>query len=139
MPLEGVLDPPVIRLHVRTPFTIDEIEDALQELWRAPAFAPGMMLLAEIEGKQNTPSGEVRRYAAGLSALQGKLHPRMAIVTDNDLSFGLSRMFAMFAEPYGFEVGVFRDPADAEQWLLSSDDGGGLAAPIRPAEASRGR
>jgi hypothetical protein len=30
-------------------------------------------------------------------------------------------MFAVFADSFGFEVGVFRDPSSAKRWLLDDE------------------
>ncbi len=40
-----------------------------------------------------------------------------AIVADNDVCFGMARMYQLLAEPEGIAVGVFRTVAAAERWL----------------------
>jgi hypothetical protein len=45
---------------------------------------------------------------------------RRAIVVPNDLGYGLARMFEMFRENAGeFGIRVFRDRAEAVEWVLS--------------------
>ena len=41
----------------------------------------------------------------------------IALVADHDLTFGLSRMWQMFAERTGWTIKVFRDRPEAEAWL----------------------
>ena len=42
---------------------------------------------------------------------------RRALVATTDVTFGLARMFASYAEDVGQLVRVFRDVSDAESWL----------------------
>jgi hypothetical protein len=42
---------------------------------------------------------------------------RRAFVAASDLAFGLSRMFAAYADCVGQRVEVFRETRDAEEWL----------------------
>lgn len=42
---------------------------------------------------------------------------KVAIVTDNDLLYGLSRMFSGFREEPGTEISVFRKVDEALEWL----------------------
>lgn len=42
-----------------------------------------------------------------------------AIVADRDVLFGIARMFEVFAEDHFEKVAVFRDAAEAEDWLRS--------------------
>ena len=41
----------------------------------------------------------------------------LAIVTDNDVAFGMARMYEILAEPLPIEFGVFRTLGDAIAWL----------------------
>lgn len=53
---------------------------------------------------------------------------RRAFVAVSDLAFGLSRMFATYADCVGQRVEVFRTTRDAEEWL----DWSALSAPELP-------
>jgi hypothetical protein len=46
-----------------------------------------------------------------------KWNPRIAIVVEAEVQFGLSRMFQMLVEGFPTEVAIFYDPAEAEQWI----------------------
>lgn len=122
MAFECRVDPPIIRIRVAPPYSPDEIENELKRLISSSEFRPGLDTLVVVRGSQNTPAREVRRYATILAQLGGAIGRRVSISTDNDLSYGLSRMFAVFAAPAGYDVGVFRDAGAAERWLLESED-----------------
>ncbi|MEO6528935.1 MAG: hypothetical protein ABIP93_20120 [Gemmatimonadaceae bacterium] len=42
---------------------------------------------------------------------------RRALIAPSDITFGLARMFASYAEDVGQLVRVFRDAREAEEWL----------------------
>jgi len=44
-----------------------------------------------------------------------------AIIAESDLEFGIARMYEMLAEKDGFNVKVFRNKSDAEQWLKQQE------------------
>lgn len=46
-----------------------------------------------------------------------KWNPRIAILVEADVQFGLSRMFQMLVEGFPTEVAIFFDRAEAEQWI----------------------
>lgn len=45
------------------------------------------------------------------------LDTRRAIVATSDVAYGMARMFAAYAERNGQEVRIFREMAEAEEWL----------------------
>ena len=47
------------------------------------------------------------------------LNAVVAIVSDKDITFGMSRMWEILFDEKNWEVMVFRDRADAEKWLMS--------------------
>jgi hypothetical protein len=46
-----------------------------------------------------------------------KWNPRIAILVEAEVQFGLSRMFQMLAEGFPTEVAIFYSQAEAEQWI----------------------
>jgi hypothetical protein len=73
----------------------------------------------------NLTTEEVRalvRRAADMSRVVD-LGPT-AIVTTNDVVYGMARMYSMLVEGYGANTEVFRDLESAERWLnqISDDD-----------------
>lgn len=112
----------ILRVRVEPPYTAVEIEENLRQLVASRGYQPGSDVLVEVRGSQNTPAGQIRRYATLLPQLAAEIGNRIAICTDTDLAYGLSRMFAVFAAPAGYEVTVFRDTTAARAWLLEADD-----------------
>jgi hypothetical protein len=69
---------------------------------------------------QNMTSADLRRIVQrGAPLSESRQGGRTAILCNEDVDFGLSRMFQAFAElhPLPFEIRVFRDAADAYAWL----------------------
>ncbi|MFI5256731.1 MAG: hypothetical protein ACHQRK_05660 [Gemmatimonadales bacterium] len=58
---------------------------------------------------------------------------RRAIIAFSDIAFGLSRMFATYADAGGQDVQVFRNARAAEEWLESPD---GVVPDLPPACAA---
>lgn len=60
---------------------------------------------------------ELSRLAINAS----KINPNiiMAIIAPTDLVFGMSRIFEVYAEESGFNIKVFRDKLEAENWVDS--------------------
>ena len=46
-----------------------------------------------------------------------KWNPRIAILVEADVQFGLSRMFQMLVEGFPTEVAIFFNPSEAEAWI----------------------
>ncbi len=46
-----------------------------------------------------------------------KWNPRIAILVEAEVQFGLSRMFQMLVEGFPTEVAIFYNSAEAEQWV----------------------
>lgn len=46
-----------------------------------------------------------------------KWNPRIAIIVEAEVQFGLSRMFQMLVEGFPTEVAIFYNQAEAEQWI----------------------
>jgi hypothetical protein len=46
-----------------------------------------------------------------------KWNPRIAIIVEADVQFGLSRMFQMLVEGFPTEVAIFYDQDEAESWI----------------------
>jgi hypothetical protein len=46
-----------------------------------------------------------------------KWNPRIAILVEADVQFGLSRMFQILVEGFPTEVAIFYSRAEAEQWI----------------------
>ena len=100
--------------------TDEELLDHKRRLVEDPHFTPGMKELSDVRGvdKLNvTPEG------IGQMVALDKLHAprlgdyRLAILASEDFVFGTARMYQMLTEDSLEGVRVFRDRAEAEEWL----------------------
>ncbi len=104
-----------------------EMLDAYRRFFACDKWVPGMNELADIsetDASQISESG-LRNLAGQIERffLQHNIFPKVAVYAPFDLSYGLSRMYSVFAE--GFEtVEVFRDLSEAKAWLVNANDKG---------------
>lgn len=64
-------------------------------------------------------SEDVKHLALSLVSLSKRFNDRIALVAPKDFQYGLMRMGSVFTEAMGIEPQIFRNFADARQWLLS--------------------
>jgi hypothetical protein len=98
--------------------TFEQVEAFLVDLVKHPGAKPGMEFLVDaslVEAVPSTP--ELRRIARMLKPLVERGMTGIAIVTENPFVYGVARMFSVFAEAVGANVGTFREAAEARRWL----------------------
>ena len=96
--------------------TNEEVRDHNEKLRADPEFDPGYRQLIDLSGitevRVTTPTvssaAQDQYFAPG---------SRRAFVAPTDVTFGLARMFALYAESGGHTIEVFRDRKKAEEWL----------------------
>jgi hypothetical protein len=97
-----------------------EIDAALTDVLRHPAFCPGMALLFIERGTGFNPKRETVEYCVRkLAAFAGHFDPHVAIAVETEFHYGIGRMFSEVAEPLGFLITPFREVELARQWLLA--------------------
>lgn len=100
--------------------TLDELLNHLEELSRDPGYVPPMKKLVDYRKAQTMgPKKEEIDYFTGRMAsykevFQGE---KCAIVVNNELDFGISRVYSAKIEASGLETNVFRDIGKALRWL----------------------
>jgi len=63
-------------------------------------------------------SAQAQSLAAAAERLQpNRRHGRVAVVVEDDVTFGIARMYAAYREKTGITIEVFRRIEDAEGWL----------------------
>jgi len=84
-----------------------------------PAVRPKMPLLIDVRNEVPGVRHEDVRYRVEILAqMRAQLGPRWAILTGTGpVRVGVGRMYAVFSEIEGVEVGVFADEAAALTWL----------------------
>lgn len=100
--------------------TDGELLEHKQKIVKDPDFRPGMRELSDarnVERLDITSEG-VQRFVAqdADDALLLRNH-RIAIVAQEDVVFGMARMYGMMTEKYLGDVMVFRDMKDAMNWI----------------------
>src|SRR4051812_35474084 len=84
-----------------------------------PRFDPTFSQLGDLrEVSEFLMSSTAIRREAGVHVFDR--HARRALVASSDIAFGLSRMYATEAEGATQFVQVFRDMAEAEEWLAQT-------------------
>ena len=84
------------------------------------ACPPRVALLIDVRESRslaNRSIEEIRRIAEFIGPHAERIGGRCAVVTGNDLQFGLGRMGAVHAESVGVNASIFRDIAPALEWL----------------------
>lgn len=98
------------------------LRDALLCARCDPASRPMMPLLLDLRGEPvNVHYEDVRWRMEILREMRQQFGPRWAFVTGTGtVRSGVGRMFAVFSEVEGLEVGHFADKAEALQWLTEA-------------------
>jgi len=124
MPVETRIDKAdnLITYEATGEITLDDMRIAFEDALSHPDFAPGMNALCI--GKKSRLAisvGDVQQFIQLLTKygdIRGKDY-RMAILVARNDDFGLSSLFEMGTHALPFEVRVFRNTAEAHEWLRS--------------------
>lgn len=100
----------------------DEIVDGLKSIMNHPDFKPGLNGIADLRNSDmEVFSADVKRIANLLIEYRNKIGPsKTAVVVSKDVTFGMTRVFQVFAEQSSIETAIFRDRDEALQWLGAS-------------------
>jgi len=106
--------------------TLDDLSNHIEELSKDPKYIAPMKKL--IDYRQAVPMGPyseeldnfINRILKFKDIFRGEI---CAVVVNDDLSFGITRVFASKMEPLNFQTNVFRDFNEALKWLqIQLDD-----------------
>lgn len=100
-------------------YSFDEFKHICLEILSDPEFNPCMKGLVNLlQARPNPPTQELREGAAYLGAIKGQFISTWAILAPPDsLTYGLARMFSVFAESKGIQLEVFTDRKQALNFL----------------------
>ena len=134
MPMSYRIDPHdgVALLSASGTLTDDEMIDCVARLRADPALAPGMPTLSDMRGVtelQITSDGIQQMFDMMTKTEPNRGDAQAAIVTGNDLTFGMARMMSMMGDAKHLHphFRAFHDMPEARAWLgLGGDneDGG---------------
>lgn len=120
MPVAYEFDDRVIVLRMVGKYAASDIRktilDALADV-RLPKGAVLLFDLRESTSLRDRTADEVREMARFLAAHGPRFGNRLAMVTGDDLAFGLMRLGSATANSGGVDAEVFRDMGAARRWL----------------------
>jgi hypothetical protein len=103
--------------------TYAECGPVYEALLTHPHFRKGARILVDGRTVTKAPSTEeVRALSDWLRALTERGVHSLGIVTNSTLTYGLARMFSMFAEVLNFRVAVFKTMEEGERWLTDTPE-----------------
>ncbi len=129
MPISYTIDSDqgVVYALVEGTFTLEEMLSTIGKVVQDPKFRKGFAVLSDhrsiVSPATTNQVQSLVRHARQFEILAGT---KWAIVTTNDLSFGMMRMFSALAETIPMRIEVFRDYDEALAWLK---DKGALESP----------
>jgi len=121
MPITAHVDPDTGIAHYSATgdVTRDDVLSIIAQVYSDPAFrSPWLSMWDLTGGRPLFTADELREVAAYVRAHRPVDAGRIAIVATEDLAFGMSRMYEVFASDLQVETKVFRDSEPARQWLL---------------------
>ncbi len=108
----------IAHLIVEGELTLDEAIIAVRELYEDASFTEPTRLLWDLRAAQVMLSNtEIERFVNFIRINRTQGRGRAAVVADDDLSFGLSRVYDGLSYDIPVNVEVFRDFDDAINWL----------------------
>lgn len=100
--------------------TFAEIAVMLDDLLDDPRITPGTSILVDARGVREVPTtAELRIVARDLAPLRERGVNRIAVCADSTFVYGVARMFGVFADAIGLQIGAFWEVDDARAWLAS--------------------
>jgi hypothetical protein len=102
-------------------YTAQELRDVFVAAMSDSRTRPGIPTLLDIrDSEAQRTNDELVSLVDYLGSKRDRAVPlRVAVVTEGDLRFGLSRMVSVYLERYGVDLQAFRDIESAELWLRS--------------------
>ena len=121
MPVSYTVEPPSLFLvHASGKVTHAEAASVLGEIGEDERLMPGARMLIDGREVTGTPVRlELRQIARQMAELKDFGLETTVIVTNQGFVYGVARMFAMFAEIFGYRVGVCLTIDDAFEWLAT--------------------
>jgi hypothetical protein len=111
----------LVRLIVSGSVITGDIIDALGRMLKDPDFKEGMDVLWDFREVKsgNSEAEDIREIVSFIRTNQEKRgrNYRVALVVSRDIDFGLARMYEAYSQELPFDIQIFKDIKDAEQWL----------------------
>ena len=124
MPVTALVDPDTGIAHYSATgdLTRDDVLAIITKVYSDPAFRSPWLSMWDLAGARPLfTAAELREVAAHVKDHRPVDAGRIAIVATEDLAFGMSRMYEVFASDLRVETRVFRDSGLAQRWLLEGE------------------
>jgi len=124
MPITFLIDDSTQTVHttVTGPLVGTDLVDYLSEVLEHPAYRPGLSALVVCKDVAfgSISTSAVRRLVSFSKKTETQLlGSRVAIVADQPVLYGFSRMYELLRDP-PYELRVFRGRGEAEAWLAAT-------------------
>lgn len=124
MPITALVDPDTGIAHYSATgdVTRDDVLSIIKKVYSDPAFRSPWLSMWDLTGARPLfTADELREVAAYVRDHRPVDAGRIAIVATEDLAYGMSRMYEVFASDLQVETSVFRDSGLAQRWLLEDE------------------
>lgn len=110
-------------------YSFDEFKQVCLEILSDPEFDPCMKGLVNLlQARPNPPTQELQEGAAYLGSIKEQFISIWAVLAPADsLTYGLARMFSVFAESKGIHLEVYTDRKQARNFLSGPTRSIGMA------------
>jgi hypothetical protein len=104
--------------------TLAEIQTLYSDILNHAGLAPGADAIVDCSDVVEVPTvKELRAAARELRPLLDKGLGPIGVVARGPFIYGVARMFSVFAEAFGGNVGTFKSEDDARDWLVECRSG----------------
>ena len=107
--------------------TLREVEGCIESLVAHPEIDGADVLVDASDLTNVLSTAELRTVARAMLRMLDRGLGAVGVVTPNPFIYGVARMFGVFAEAVGVQVGAFRESDGANRWL--TDRRGAVSAP----------
>ena len=117
-----VIEPDFVRFTMGEMVDARVVGEASERLANDPAYRNRMNLLID-DRRNKVPSrpAEARKAAQLLARYPGLFGPRIAILVNSTVQYGMIRIFGALVQQQGIVARPFRDEADAVAWLRDAE------------------
>jgi len=99
-------------------YDFEEVYPIINESLKDPHFLPGTNFLIDVtQSISNRSTEDAYGFIDFLGSRDEFKGSKIAVVTPRPTSYGLARIVSVYLEELAISLEVFRDLADAEQWL----------------------
>ncbi len=122
MPVKYRFDSNIVVIEMVGEYSLDDLRRAFLDSLADPARPTDSFLLINMTDSLSIKTrsvDDIRDMATFVASLGERFDNRVALVATDDFRYGLLRMGSFGSEQRGIDSRVFRDLAQARNWLLS--------------------